>query len=1436
MLRYTILLLTALLAVGSLSSALAQNTNYLSNRAPLEATPFVALPLGTVRADGWLRRQLEFQKDGLTGEAESLYADALGDRSAWLGGNQADWEQGPYYAKGLLSLAYVLEDYGLRAKAQRYVDWVIQSQRSDGNFGPTTNVDWWPRMIVIYYMRDYYEATEDARALTFLERYFEFQRNTIDGTDLQEWGKARAGDNMEVVLWCYNVTGREWLLELAQKLKEKAFDWTDIYTTNSFYDLGEFHSYHGVNVAQAFKLPAVYYQLSKSSADRDAYARGMEHLMEERGRPDGMFSNSEHLRGRYSTSGSELCSVVEQMLSAETTLRITGSAEIGDHLEKLAFNALPAHLSPNLKQFTYYNLPNNVVSKAENGHLDFSDEHGNNHAPGPYSGFPCCRYNWHMGWPLFVKHLWMGTQDNGLAVVAYAPSTIRAKVGNGTDVTIREETNYPFEETIKLTVSVAQNTTFPLKLRIPAWCQNPQVAVNGSAQGGVVSGEFYVINRDWNSGDVVTVAFPATVKATDWANNSVGLERGPLVYSLRIEEDWQIKTFYENDFSEFEVFPRSAWNYGLLLDRENPEASTEVSRGGMSDEPFGDAPIRITARAKKIPGWTLTDNGVQANEPPASPVSSSQPEETVTLVPYGSRNLRVTNFPVLAAGRVYEAEEATTNNTDAPAASGYASGGRFIAGIDDADSYIEFGEVNLAEAGTYRLALGYANGTGAPSTFILTINGATEEVSLPATAGWSLFGVAYLDVYLETDNVIRVTKGNSFAQLDYLSVERSEGGGGTSNDDKSGPFYEAEEAVINGAAVNTANAASENRYVGGIDLEDSYVEFANVTVPTDGTYSLSVAYANGFAEPSSHRMTVNQGPPITVTYSATGGWEQFFVTSTDVQLRAGSNTIRLAKGDGFATLDFVGINTGIALGDGEAPGFGGLADRLHAASLDGFYNPDGPYFQQSNGGESRFHYWWNAHALDALTDRYLRNREGAALMKDLLRGIRTRNNGTYIIDFYDDMEWLAIATLRAYEATGDTEYLDVSNELWEDIRGGRSTDGFGGAIQWSKACKECKNAISNTTAVLYAARRYRRLGAPEDLRIARELFTWLKETLVDPASGAVWDNLNANTGVIDRNAFSYNQGTYLAAALELYLSTGEANFMDDAIKTADYAVSNTTDGVLYTSEAGGMDGGLFKGILVRYLAQLVREGELPATERAGYANVIRTNAETLRRRGVNYLNLTVSTNWAIPPGVATDYSTQLSGTMLAEAAATLDQVAVYEHASYDGARAYLQQGSYGTAALAALGMGDNAVSSLTVPSGYRVTVYDGDGFTGESVTYGANEPWVGVWNDRVSSLIVEPDGVGSYGFGGRGAGDDPGAGTPNSSLKIHPNPASNRIYLDFGEGRAKVSMVDVSGKTVVDKRLVEAGTALDISHLAAGVYVVTVETTTRTARGKLIKR
>ncbi|RYF47756.1 MAG: hypothetical protein EOO39_47930, partial [Cytophagaceae bacterium] len=187
------------------------------------------------------------------------------------------------------------------------------------------------------------------------------------------------------------------------------------------------------------------------------------------------------------------------MQSLETAARINHSADIGDQLEKIAFNALPAQFTKDLKHHTYYTLPNQVVSVP--GSHGFNQDYASGIVPSPYSGYPCCRYNMHMGWPYFVKNSWAATPDGGLAVIAYGPMEVSAIVAEQMPVKIDLATNYPFEEEIRLTVNLNKPASFPLKLRIPAWCKNPSVTVNGKSMSGVKAGTQFVINQAWSDKD-----------------------------------------------------------------------------------------------------------------------------------------------------------------------------------------------------------------------------------------------------------------------------------------------------------------------------------------------------------------------------------------------------------------------------------------------------------------------------------------------------------------------------------------------------------------------------------------------------------------------------------------------------------------------------------------------------------------------------------------------------------------------------------------------------------------------------------------------------------------------------------------------------------------------------------------------------------------------
>ncbi|WP_295119415.1 glycoside hydrolase family 76 protein, partial [uncultured Chitinophaga sp.] len=410
-----------------------------------------------------------------------------------------------------------------------------------------------------------------------------------------------------------------------------------------------------------------------------------------------------------------------------------------------------------------------------------------------------------------------------------------------------------------------------------------------------------------------------------------------------------------------------------------------------------------------------------------------------------------------------------------------------------------------------------------------------------------------------------------------------------------------------------------------------------------------------------------------------------------------------------------------------------LQGSLHSA----FISSNGQYYNQTSGGtHTGFNYWWNANGIDALTDGYLRTRSNTYKnrMKTLLYGIKASNGNTYLNYFYDDMEWMAISCLRAYQHTGDTAYLNAVNVLWTDIQTGMHS-GRSYAIQWNKGTPNSFNACANAPAIIFMCRLYQMNGNATALSRAQSIYAWMKSTLVNPTTGEVYDGYDAGTNTVNTNPgwiFSYNVGTWIGAALELYQITGNATYLNDAILTAEHAMtSKLVNGVFYTNETGGGDGGLFKGIFIRYFTLLAREGVLTTTNRARYVNAIKTSAASLNGRGINTANLLANPNWTTKPGATTDYSTQLSAVMLLEAAATLDQVFFYKDLNYGGYAIGFTPGSYTHNAMVARGALNDDLTSFTLPDGYSITLYENDNYAGASTVRTASTQWIGAdWNDR----------------------------------------------------------------------------------------------------------
>ena len=345
--------------------------------------------------------------------------------------------------------------------------------------------------------------------------------------------------------------------------------------------------------------------------------------------------------------------------------------------------------------------------------------------------------------------------------------------------------------------------------------------------------------------------------------------------------------------------------------------------------------------------------------------------------------------------------------------------------------------------------------------------------------------------------------------------------------------------------------------------------------------------------------------------------------------------------------------------DGPGPGAGqtsyiynwpSIADSSYKALIGNFYNPTGKYFNQSNSNVN-FNYWPNAHALDVLVDAYLRTNDVTikARMDELLDGMKVKNGNTYINYYYDDMEWMTLACLRAYEATSDDRYKTTAELLWTDIKGGWD-DTFGGGFYWRKD-RMNKNTPANAPACIIASRMYQLNRNGEDLDWAKKSYQWQKDNLVDPVTGLVWDGLDAS-GTNKDWKFTYNQGVFMGAGIELYKITGEQVYLTDAVKTANNALGGEFSSNNIMKDEGGGDGGLFKGVLVRYMMLLITDGNLSSADAAKYISFLKINGETLWLQGTTRPQVLFNTNWTTK-ATATDLTTQLSAAMLIEAVARL---------------------------------------------------------------------------------------------------------------------------------------------------------------------------------------
>ena len=637
---------------------------------------FIKLPVGAIKPEGWILKYLELQRDGLTGKLGEISAWLEKKNNAWYSGTgkgDHGWEEVPYWLKGYGDMGYILNDQSIIRETKSWLEKVFQSQRPDGYFGPGEVVrnkenkivkvpDLWPNMIMLFCLQSYYEYSNDKRVIPFMTKYFQWQSTVPDSILLRTyWENSRGGDNLYSIYWLYDHTGEKSLLDLGTKIFRNTANWDQ---------KNNLPNWHNVNIAQSFREPATYYMQTKDSSLLQATYNDFHLVRNIYGQvPGGMFGADEDARKGYTDprQAVETCGMVEQMASDEILSGITGDPMWADNCENVAFNTYPAAVMPDFRGLRYLTAPNMVVSDSKN-HSPGIENSGPFLTMNPFSS-RCCQHNHSQGWPYYEEHLWMATPDNGIAAMMYNSSEVTAKVGNvkGKTVSLKQTTHYPFDENIKIEVSTSSPVSFPLYLRVPRWCKDAKVMINGNLVDVDATPSSYIrLENKWKQGDVIELTLPMELALKLWTENknSVSVNYGPLTFSLKIKEYYQKVDSKESAIGDskwqadadqskwpaYNIYPASMWNYGLALNDQPLSKQFEIIKKPWPEGNFPfdqkDVPIMIKAKGKLIPWWTVDQYGL-CGVLPESPVAVNSKEETIEMIPMGAARLRISAFPVV---------------------------------------------------------------------------------------------------------------------------------------------------------------------------------------------------------------------------------------------------------------------------------------------------------------------------------------------------------------------------------------------------------------------------------------------------------------------------------------------------------------------------------------------------------------------------------------------------------------------------------------------------------------------------------------------------------------------------------------------------------------------------------------------------------------------
>lgn len=596
-----------------------------------------------IKPEGWLRRQLEIQAAGLSGNLDKMWPDVRD--SAWLGGDREGWERVPYWLDGFIPLAHLLDDEDLLARANRYVHAIVDRQQADGWICPCApeqraTYDLWAVLLIGKVLALHCEFVDDQQVEDALYRTMKNLHDLMAAGEVRlfDWGKFRWFEGLVALMHLYQRQPEDWMLALGRMLREQGADYAAL-TPLWQRPMNQWRQEtHIVNLCMMLKYEALCCAFFGEEPTGVCEALWRE-LEEHHGTAVGTFTGDECLSGTSNTQGTELCAVVELMYTCEWCYAVTGDSIWAERLEKVAFNAMPATFTDDMWGHQYDQMVNQAACVEFPGRSHFRTNNGESHLFGLEPNYGCCTANMHQGWPKLALHAIQQT-DDGLCVAHLLPVRAQTKV-DGKAVDIRVETEYPFRMCAKITVDCFEGEAFTLKLRVPAWAKD--VRLNG--QKARVQQGSITLRKAWQGSESILLEMSA---APHFVRRPTGLktvEFGTLVFSLPIETEYRMREYTRHGverkfpYCDYELIPTSAWNYGFA------DASLIVEEHPVDAVPFSSKRPAVTVRAHLAPvEWPWEDgfDTVPAVKP-ASNVPCGDVRD-MTLIPYGCAKLRMTEM------------------------------------------------------------------------------------------------------------------------------------------------------------------------------------------------------------------------------------------------------------------------------------------------------------------------------------------------------------------------------------------------------------------------------------------------------------------------------------------------------------------------------------------------------------------------------------------------------------------------------------------------------------------------------------------------------------------------------------------------------------------------------------------------------------------------